>query len=177
MDLDLGLLVIRVVVGLLFVGHGLQKLSGLFGGHGVDGTAGFFGQLGYPAPKLAAIAAGLGETLGGLLFALGLLTPLAAAALVGVMVNAIIVVHRPNGIWVTANGYEYNLTLVAAAAGVALAGPGGWALDAALGWDTVGLGWRLGALAIGAVAGVAVAASALAGARTGEGAQATAAVH
>jgi putative oxidoreductase len=161
MDLDLGLLVIRVIVGLLFVGHGTQKLFGWFGGHGPAGTAGFFGQLGYPAPRLSAIAAGLGEAGGGLLLALGLLTPLGAAALLGVMINAGLVVHLRNGLWVSDNGLEYPLVLSAVAAGIALTGPGGWSLDDALGWNDVAAGWRLAAVALGVAAGLAVAGSAL----------------
>ncbi|HEY3261077.1 MAG TPA: DoxX family protein [Pseudonocardiaceae bacterium] len=157
MDLDLGLLIIRVVVGLLFVGHGTQKLFAWFGGHGLPGTAGFFGQLGYPAPRLAALAAGLTEAGAGLLFALGLLTPLAAAGLIGVMLTAAITVHRRNGVWISNGGYEYNLVLAATAAGLALTGPGGWSLDALFGWDDLATGWRLAAIALGLIAGLLVA--------------------
>ncbi|MDF2788607.1 MAG: oxidoreductase [Neobacillus sp.] len=77
-----------------------------------------------------ALIAGLAELIGGLLFALGLLTPLAGILIAGTMLMAIIKVHAPNGLWATANGYEYNLTLLAVAIGVALIGPGKYALDA-----------------------------------------------
>ena len=80
--MELGLLVIRVVVGLLFVGHGTQKLFGWFGGHGLKGTAGFFDSLGMRPGKHQAFLAGLAEAGGGALLALGLLTPLASAALI-----------------------------------------------------------------------------------------------
>jgi putative oxidoreductase len=165
MDFDLGLLIVRVVVGLLFVGHGTQKLFGWFGGHGLAATSGFFGQLGYPSPRLAALAAGLTEAGAGLLLALGLVTPLAAAGLIGVMLTAAITVHRPNGLWVSSGGYEYNLVLITVAAALALTGPGGWSLDAAFGWDGLAAGWRLAAIALGLVAGLGVAASALSTAR------------
>jgi putative oxidoreductase len=77
-----------------------------------------------------ALFAGLAELLGGLLFALGLLTPLAGILIAGTMVMAIVKVHAPNGLWATSNGYEFNLTLLAVAIGVALIGPGQYALDA-----------------------------------------------
>jgi putative oxidoreductase len=174
MNLDLGLLIIRVVVGLLFIGHGTQKLFGWFGGHGLAGTAGFFGQLGFPAPTVSAVVAGLTEAIAGLLFALGLLTPLAAAGLIGMMVSALVVVHRRNGLWVSNGGYEYNLVLIAAAAAVAITGPGGWALDEALGWDAPATGWRLAAIALGLVAGLLVALPALTAPRADAGAAAAA---
>ena len=97
--MELGLLVIRVVVGLLFVGHGTQKLFGWFGGHGLAGTGGFFDSLGMRPGKQHAFLAGFAEAGGGLLLALGLLTPLASAALIAVMVVAILTVHAKNGIW------------------------------------------------------------------------------
>jgi putative oxidoreductase len=175
MDLDLGLLIVRVVVGLLFVGHGTQKLFGWFGGHGLPATAGFFGQLGYPVPRFAALAAGLTEATAGALLALGLLTPLAAAGLIGVMLNAAIAVHRRNGLWISNGGYEYNLVLIAVAAGIALSGPGGWSLDALFGWDDLATGWRLAAVALGLVAGLVVAAAAVSTARASAGNRAAAA--
>jgi putative oxidoreductase len=97
--MNLGLFVLRVVVGGLFIGHGTQKLFGWFNGYGVEGTAGFMGKLGYRPPKQMAILAGAAETGGGVLLILGLFTPLAAAAIIGVMVNAMIAVHAPKGVW------------------------------------------------------------------------------
>src|SRR5689334_5538801 len=91
--MELGLLVLRVVVGLLFFGHGAQKLFGWFGGHGLAGTGGFFEQIGFPHGKRQAALAGLAEAGGGLLLALGLLTPLAAALIISVMVVAVSKVH------------------------------------------------------------------------------------
>src|SRR5215467_11873908 len=83
--MDLGLLLLRLVAGLSFAAHGTQKLFGWFGGHGLAGTGGFLEQLGFHPGKRAALMAGLGEAGGGLLLALGALTPLAAAILIGVM--------------------------------------------------------------------------------------------
>src|SRR3954471_19779332 len=115
--MDLALLVLRVVVGLLFVGHGSQKLFGIFGGHGLAGTAGFFDQIGLKPGHLHARAAGHIGVFGGAgargraLSALGLVTPFAAAAIIAVMVAAVMTVHAPKGLWSTEGGYEYNLVL------------------------------------------------------------------
>src|SRR4051794_2347223 len=109
--MDLALLVLRMVVGLLFAGHGAQKLFGVFGGGGLEGTAGMFDQIGLRPGGLNARAAGVAELIGGLMIAVGLLTPLAAAALIAVMTAAVLTVHAPNGIWNTNQGYEYNLVL------------------------------------------------------------------
>ena len=79
-----------------------------------------------------ALLAGLAEFIGGLLFALGLLTPLAGIMIAGTMVVAIVKVHAPNGLWSTSNGYEYNLVLLAVTIGVAFTGAGQYALDALL---------------------------------------------
>src|SRR3979409_2753952 len=111
--MPLGLLVLRIVVGALFVGQGAQKLFGFFGGHGLDGTGAFFESLGLRPGRMMAIAAGLSELTGGALFALGLLTPLAATLLIAVMVAAIATVHGRNGVWVTNRGFEYNVVLAA----------------------------------------------------------------
>ena len=129
---DAALLLVRVVVGLLFVGHGLQKLTGWFGGHGLAGTAGFFGALGLRPAALWAAVAGLAELLGGAGLALGLLAPVAAALIAGVMLFAIALVHAAKGLWVSAGGFEYNLVMLAAAAAVGLHGAGRYALDALL---------------------------------------------
>ncbi|MGG3571806.1 DoxX family protein [Bacillus gobiensis] len=128
--LDTGLLLIRLVIGLLFVGHGAQKLFGWFGGHGLKGTGGWFESMGMKPGVTMALAAGLAELIGGALFTLGLFTPLAGVIIAGTMVMAIVKVHGPNGLWATENGYEYNLVLLAAAIGIALTGPGQYAIDA-----------------------------------------------
>jgi len=153
-----GLLIIRLVVGLGLAAHGAQKLFGWFGGGGIDGTAGAMEHMGFRPGRANAFAAGLGEFAGGLLFAAGLFTPLAAAIIVGVMVNAGLV-HFANGYFATKGGYEYTLTIGAAAAAVALTTAGNWSLDHALGLDFSAVGWGIGAIALGLVAGAARAAT------------------
>jgi putative oxidoreductase len=159
---NLALLVLRVVVGTLFVGHGAQKLFGWFGGHGPDGTGRFFESAGLTRGRAMAILAGASELIGGLLFACGLVTPAGAALLSAVMIVAIWTVHRPNGIWITENGYEYSLVLLAVLFAVTAAGAGDWSLDGLWNLDVAGEGWALAQLAAGMLgAGVAMAASRL----------------
>jgi putative oxidoreductase len=158
--MELGLLELRVVVGLLFMGHGAQKLFGMFGGHGLAGTAGFFEQgLGLKPGKVHATGAGAAEFFGGLLLALGLLTPFAAAALIATMAVAIATVHWSKGPWSTEGGYEYNAVLMAVAFAVTAVGPGNWSLDHALSLDLNGTGWALAALAAGIIGGFATLAA------------------
>ncbi len=165
--MELGLLVIRVIVGLLLVGHGAQKLFGVFGGHGIAGTGGFFEGIGLKPGKPLAFGAGAAEFGGGALLALGLLTPLAATLIIAVMVTAILTVHLPNGIWNPENGYEYNLVLIAVAFALAAVGAGEWSLDNALSLDVAGNTWALGALGAGLVGGLGAVATGRLGARRG----------
>ncbi|USK60888.1 DoxX family protein [Peribacillus asahii] len=130
--ISIGLLIIRLVVGGLFIGHGAQKLFGSFGGYGLKGTGGWFESIDMKPGVTMALFAGLAELIGGILFVLGFLTPLAGVIIAGTMVMAIVKVHGPNGLWATSNGYEYNLTLLAVAIGIALIGPGQYAVDAFL---------------------------------------------
>ncbi|MET7638682.1 DoxX family protein [Streptomyces sp. NPDC005438] len=127
---DLGLLVLRIGLGLTMAAHGCQKLFGWFDGPGLDGTAQGFSAMGYPAGKTMATIAGLAETFGGLALVLGLLTPLAGAAVLGTMLNALNV--KWGGGFFQPRGVEYELFLVAAAAAVTLTGPGRIAVDRAL---------------------------------------------
>jgi putative oxidoreductase len=152
--MSLGLLVLRVVVGLLFFGHGAQKLFGWYGGHGLSGTGQFFESMGFPQGKRQAFLAGLFEAGGGLLIALGLVTPFAAAALIAVMTVAVIKVHFAKGVWSTDGGYEYNAVLVAVVFALSGVGPGNWSLDNALNLNLHGAGWALGALAAGILGGL-----------------------
>jgi putative oxidoreductase len=156
---EIGLLALRLVVGLGFAAHGAQKLFGSFGGHGVEGTAGFFESIGLRPGKHHAVAAGGAEFLGGLLITLGLVTPFAAAALIAVMTAAVLTVHARNGFFVANNGYEYNVVLAGAVFALAGVGPGDWSLDNAFGLDLAGTGWALGALGAGIVGGLGAIAS------------------
>jgi putative oxidoreductase len=129
---SIGLLIIRLVFGLTFAAHGAQKLFGWFGGHGLAGTGGFFDSIGIKPGKPLALLAGLGELVGGLLFAAGLLVPLASLVITVTMLVAIFTVTGKAGYWAQNGGYEYSVAIIAVAIGVALTGPGAYALDAVL---------------------------------------------
>jgi putative oxidoreductase len=143
-----GLLFLRCVVGVTMAGHGVQKLFGWFGGPGPKGTEEMFRSLGFPAAAAMAVLAALAET-GGLLFAVGLLTPLAAFGIAVVMLNAIGSVHWKKGFWNMAGGYEFPLVMLTAAVAVASTGPGRFSVDALIGWDgsISGLWWGIAVLA------------------------------
>jgi putative oxidoreductase len=151
--MSLGLLLLRVVFGLTLAAHGSQKLFGSFGGGGPAGTTKFFRSLGFRTPVLMALVAGLGELAGGLLFALGLLTPLAALILTVVMLNAIGTVHWKKGFFNSAGGYEFNLAILATVVAITAIGPGRYSLDGALGWaETIsGPWWSLGVIGLAAL--------------------------
>src|SRR3954465_5535412 len=152
--MDLALFVLRIVVGGLFAAHGAQKLFGAFGGHGIAGTGQFFEALGLRPGERHARVAGLSEFGGGLLLVLGLLTPLGAAAIIGVMTVAVLTVHAPKGWQNTEGGYEYNAVLAAVAFALAAAGPGGWSVDHAAGLNLEGAAWGIAALAAGVLGGI-----------------------
>jgi putative oxidoreductase len=130
--MDAGLLIVRMVFGLLMAAHGTQKLFGWFGGYGLSGTAGFFEQLGFRPGKLFAGAAAGTETVAGLLVALGLLGPLGPALIVSVMIVAAATVHWQHGVFAQNNGIEVPLLYGVAALTLALTGYGALSLDAAL---------------------------------------------
>src|ERR1051325_670989 len=129
-----GMILLRVVAGLALAAHGSQKLFGSFGGSGTAGTRKVFAGLGFPAPLAMAFIAGLCELGGGLWFAFGLFTPLAALALTVVMLNAIGTVHWKKGFFNSAGGFEYNLLIIASAVAITAIGPGRISLDHAFGW-------------------------------------------
>src|SRR5579862_3720198 len=146
----IGLLILRVAVGLTLAAHGAQKLFGWFGGYGLAGTGQFMEQLGFLPGKRNALAAGLAEGVGGLLLALGLATPVAAVLILSVMIVAAVSVHLAKGFFAHAGGYEYTLILAAAALSVAFTGPGPVSLDAVLGLNLSGLYGGLAASVAGA---------------------------
>jgi putative oxidoreductase len=129
----LGLLILRLVIGLTLAAHGGQKLFGWFGGSGIAGWTGAMTRMRIrPATPWAWISA-LAEFVGGLALAAGLLFPLPTFAIAGSMLVAIALVHWPKGFFNTKGGYEFNLAILAAVAALALIGPGSYSLDRALG--------------------------------------------
>jgi putative oxidoreductase len=133
MLLSLGLLVLRLIVGLTLAAHGAQKVFGWWGGPGINAwTAGVAKMRIRPAVPFAWLAA-LAELGGGLLFALGFLSPLGSLAIIATMLVAIATVHWPNGFWNAKRGYEFNLSLIAAAVAIGLGGPGTYSVDQAIG--------------------------------------------
>ena len=149
----IGLLILRLVVGLTLAAHGAQKLFGWFGGYGLTGTGGFLEQLGFFPGRRHALFAGLAELSGGLLLALGLATPLAATLIISVMFVAIATVHLKHGFFNHNQGYEYNLTLAVVALSVAIIGAGPVSVDAALRLQDTGPVWGLAALLAGIIGG------------------------
>ncbi len=159
--MDIGLLVLRLAVGLTMAAHGGQKLFGWFGGYGLSGTGGFLESLGFRPGRVHAALAGLAEFGGGLLLALGLLTPLGSALVLAVMVVAVGSVHLPKGFFVSDGGAEYNLVIMAAVAALAFTGPGAYSLDAV---DGLGVsGWIPGIASV--IVGLVLGGGALASRR------------
>jgi putative oxidoreductase len=154
--MDLGRLALRLTIGGTFFVHGTQKLFGWFGGYGPDGTGKFFESLGLRPGRENALAAGATEAGGGILVALGLATPLAAAGLSSVMITALRTAVWNEGIK-PATG-EHEVLLATAALALTETGPGTPSLDSALGIERRGTGWVLAALGAGA-AGSAIAIS------------------
>lgn len=129
---DVGLLLMRLGIGGVLMAHGAQKLFGLFGGGGVEGTAAMMESMGFEPGRESAIAAGLGETGGGALLALGVATPAAGAAAAGTMAAAA-AVSWENGLFTQRGGYELPLLLGLGAAALGLTGAGTLSLDDATG--------------------------------------------
>ena len=147
------MLIIRLTLGLFVAAHGYNKV---FGGGGLAGTARWFDSIGMRWPKLQAGLAATTELSAGLLFAAGLLTPLAAAALIALMLVAIVVAHRRNGFFIfnKDQGWEYCAMIALVAFAVAMVGPGEWSLDNAVGFGVNGWNGALiaGVLGVGGAA-------------------------
>ncbi len=132
-NIDLGLLVLRIAVGLTLVPHGAQKLFGWFGGYGVKGTGAWLDSMGAKNGWVIALLAGIAEFFGGLGLAFGLLTPIAAAGVIIVMLGAIVTAHKGKGFFNTNGGWEFPLLIALGALAIAIAGPGAYSADAVLG--------------------------------------------
>jgi putative oxidoreductase len=154
--MDTALLVLRIVVGMLLVGHGSQKLFGWFGGEGLTGTAGFFRSVGYWPPRLMAGFIGGAELVGGAGLALGLVTPLAGAIVIAAMLNVAVAIHRRNSVWGPDNGYAYPLVFGATAAVLGFTGAGAVSLDAWTGFDAGGVETGLFTVGLGLLTGAAI---------------------
>jgi putative oxidoreductase len=153
---DAGLLLMRIVLGTIMAAHGAQKLFGWFGGHGIAGTGGWLESMGFRPARLHAAVNGLAEFGGGILLGLGLLTPLGAATVAGVMFVAIATVHWGHGFFNTSGGYEFNLLIVATAIALAIIGPGEISVDHLAGWTLAGPTWGVAALGLSAAAAASV---------------------
>ncbi len=150
--LDMGLLVLRVATGLTLAAHGYVKF---FRGGRIVGTARWFDSIGMRPGKVHALLAASTEVVAGVVFALGFLTPLAAAAVIALMIVAAWTSHRDNGFFIVSNGWEYNFILAVIAFSVATTGPGSASIDEVAGF---GMGtWQsaLIALVVGLGAGLA----------------------
>lgn len=125
---DAGLLVTRVILGVVLIAHGWEK----FAINGIEGTGAFFDSVGIPGATVAAAVVGAIELVGGILLILGLLTPLVAVLVVVVMIGAFFTVHIGSGVYVANNGWELVAVVGLAAAVFGLVGPGRYSVDAVL---------------------------------------------
>ena len=125
-------LALRIPIGIIFVAHGAQKLFGAFGGYGLEGTGQFMASLGLTPGYLMALLAGSAEFFGGLALLAGLLVRPAAAVLSFAMRVAIFSAHISHGLFMTNNGYEYALALLAVSVSLLFSGAGRWSVDAVL---------------------------------------------
>ncbi|MET8832125.1 DoxX family membrane protein [Streptomyces sp. NPDC004610] len=152
--MDTGLLILRLLLGGLLLGHGAQKMFGWFGGHGPEGTAPVFETWGFRPGRPLVLLAAACELTAALALLLGLLFPLGSAIALGTMIAAGSV-NASHGLWAQAGGFEIPLVYGAMAAGLAFTGPGEWSLDHAIGWDQLtGTGWASASVALGAVTGL-----------------------
>ena len=133
MSFDVGLLILRVVIGLILVAHGSQKLFGSFGGPGLKGFTGWMASMGLKPASIWGLMGALSEFGGGILLATGLLSPVGPLAIIGAMLMAIGLAHWSKGFWGSKGGYEYPLMLLIVSAVLGLVGPGSYSLDMLLG--------------------------------------------
>jgi putative oxidoreductase len=153
--MDIGLLIIRAIVGLTLVAHGGQILFG-WDGPGLRATGRNFESLGYRPGTVFALLSGATDLCAGGCFTLGLLTPLAGAAIVANMLSAVLSAHVRNGFWIVNQGLEYALVMAAVGLAVAFTGAGQLSVDRMVGWSLSGNAWGVFALVAGLLAALAV---------------------
>lgn len=125
---DAAILIIRVIMGALFIGHGTGKLFGWFGQSGINGSAAFFKSVGYEPARELTIFAGVAETVAGVLLVFGFLVPLVAGGIMGDMANAAWV-KSTHGFWISGNGFEYEFFVIITMLALTVAGAGALAID------------------------------------------------
>ncbi len=148
-QIDTALLLLRVVFGVFFAIHGINKLRS-----GIAGTTAWFAGIGMKWPGLQARMAAGTEILAGFALAVGLLTPLAAAAILGVMVVATWTAHRDSGFFIYNNGWEYTVSIGIVAVALGISGPGRFSIDGQFGWDLTGWNGTIVVLGLGLSAGI-----------------------
>jgi putative oxidoreductase len=122
-------LALRLPLGIIFAAHGAQKLFGWFGGYGLEGTGQWMASIGLEPGVLLAALSGSAEFFGGLLLIIGLMTRPAALVLAVTMVVAILSVHIHNGLFMSNNGFEFGLALLAGAVSLLISGAGRLSVD------------------------------------------------
>ncbi len=158
---DLGLLLLRVAVGVLLIGHGLQKVFGWWGGPGLDGFRDSLGDVGFRHADILTYVAAGGQIAAGVLLVIGLCTPIAAAGALGYLITSVLaeatIAHQEARLSAfLTDGHEYKIVLVCAAAAIILVGPGRYGLDAGRGWARRPFIGSFAALLLGVGAGIAI---------------------
>lgn len=153
LDLDVASALLRAVLGVTFLLHGWNHA---YGPGGLAGTASWFSAIGLRPARVHAAVSAYGELAVGAALLLGLLSPVAAAAGVGIMTTAAVTAHRANGFFVFKDGWEYVLMVAVACTVLAVLGPGSWSVDRALGIDASGWGLGLAVLGVGVAASAAM---------------------
>ena len=156
---DLGLILLRLAVGGVFFAHGAQKVFGLWGGEGINAFSLALNGFGFRNSGVLAWAVAVGQIVGGAAVVLGLFTPLAAAGLLAMTINSVLL-NLPNGFFISgppgAAAVEFDVVLGLAAAALVLSGPGRIALDNGRTWQRRPAPWGVLCLAIGVAAGLLV---------------------
>ena len=152
--MNIGLLLLRLAVGLTIAAHGAQMSFGWFGGQGLAKTGQLFETLGFQPGRSYALLAALAEIGGGVLLASGFVTPLSAAIIFAVMIVAAFSAHIKQGFFIESGGFEYTFVLSVAALTLAFTGPGSLSLDGIVGRSWSGALWGLGAILAGIFASI-----------------------